>query len=270
MRRDAILQSIIQWAAYAQDVLALIQTGSLVRADGSADEHSDLDIEVIALCPEALAADNGWLGQIAPLITVLPLGPDATQRWATRLAIYAGGVKVDYTLAAPERLQVMVERQQLDSLYERGYTVLLDKAGLTAALPAASGRFPERALPSQLEFGAAVEEFWFEAFHVPRYLARGELWLAKQRDWTMKQLLLQMLEWHAVAMATEPLDVWHIGTRLECWTDPGAWAALQSTFGRFDAADARRAFLETHHDVLGANAVAPTRALLRICSNAPF
>lgn len=31
------------------------------------------------------------------------------------------------------------------------------------------------------------------------HLLREELWVVKARDWTMKVMLLQMLEWHAVA-----------------------------------------------------------------------
>ncbi len=139
----------------------------------------------------------------------------------------------------------MIDGRKLDPLYERGYRVLLDKSGVTAGLPAASYGFPVAGLPTQEKFSALVEEFWFEAFHVPEYLARGELWLVKQRDWTMKELLLRMIEWHAVARNAGPIDVWHIGTRLHEWTDRETSAELQGVFGRFDATDARRAFEAT-------------------------
>lgn len=240
--RDGYLQSVLDWASATDAVLAVIQTGSLARRDDSADEYSDLDIEIISSDPDTLARDDGWLRQIGPLITVLRLEADGEQRWPTRLAIYRGGVKIDFTVAGIERLQRMTGPEGLDGLYARGYRVLLDKASVTGSLPPAPYRFPVESLPSQQEFQASVEEFWFEAFHVPRYLVRGELWLVKQRDWTMKTLLLRMAQWHALALHGGKVDVWHNGLRMEQWTDRDTWHAMQQVFGRFDTADARRAF----------------------------
>lgn len=242
MTRSEILNAIVSWATGHKGVEALVHTGSLVRPDNRADEFSDLDIEIIAVRPASLAANDKWLAEIGELITVLRLDED--QDWPTRLAIFEGGVKVDFTVAGRRRIADMI-KSGLDPLYERGYRVLLDKAGITKDLPAASHRFPVVSLPSAEKFRERVEEFWFEAFHVPKYLARGELFLVKQRDWTMKELLLEMIEWHAIATNSKPVDVWHIGTRLKEWTDPETWGALQETFGRFDAEDQKRAFEET-------------------------
>ncbi|ANN80388.1 hypothetical protein BAU07_10515 [Bordetella flabilis] len=238
--RDAILQNIVLWAQRNCAIQALVLTGSLARSDGLADALSDIDIELIADDPQVLMTDSGWLGEIGELVTVLPLDPSTEQRWATRLAIYSGGTKVDYTLAGPARLREMASRQELEALYERGYRILLDKAGLTTDLPPPSGHVPTPALPSNEVFRAAVEEFWFEASHIPKYLMRGELWLVKQRDQTMKALLLQMLEWHAVASGA--VDVWHNGTRMKQWLDEPTWRELQQVFGHFDALDAIKAF----------------------------
>jgi aminoglycoside 6-adenylyltransferase len=238
--RDAILQNIVVWAQRNRAIQALVLTGSLARTDGLADALSDIDIELIADDPDVLMSDSGWLHEIGAPVTVLHLNPSAGQRWATRLAIYSCGTKVDYTLAAPARLIEMASLQALEPLYERGYRVLLDKAGLTTELPPPSGHVPTPALPTNEAFRAAVEEFWFEAAHIPKYLVRDEPWLAKQRDQTMKTLLLQMLEWHAIASGA--VDVWHNGTRMKQWLDDATWNQLQQVFGRFDAADARKAF----------------------------
>ncbi|MCA7085320.1 aminoglycoside 6-adenylyltransferase [Cupriavidus cauae] len=243
--RDQYLQSVLAWAGATDAVLALIQTGSLARQDDSADEYSDLDIEIISSDSDTLAKDDDWLHRIGPLITVLRLEAGSDQPWPTRLAIYQGGVKIDFTVAGIERLRRMTAPDGLDDLYARGYHVLLDKAGVAASLPPPPYRFPVEPLPSQREFQASVEEFWFEAFHVPRYLARGEPWLVKQRDWTMKTLLLRMAQWHAQALHPGQVDVWHNGLRMDQWAHRDTWHAMQQIFGRFDAADARRAFEAT-------------------------
>ncbi|MGD9480353.1 aminoglycoside 6-adenylyltransferase [Shinella sp. G-2] len=243
--RDAILSAIQAFAERSPLVDALVLTGSLARMDGSADALSDIDVEFVSSDPAALGREDGWLREIGPLVTVLRLEPDGDQDWATRLAIYEDGTKVDFTLAGRERIAAMRRDGELDALYERGYRVLLDKPGLTAGLPAAGGGFPAVELPSAEAYRAAVEEFWFEAVHIPKYLARGELWLVKERDGTMKSLLLAMMEWHAAATAAAPVDTWHIGTRLRQWVDPRTWDDLQETFGRFDRDDTERAFVAT-------------------------
>ncbi len=241
-RRTELFDSIVAWARRSSEVEALIQTGSLVRRDDRADEFSDLDIEIIATDPDLLASDDGWIAEIGKIITVLRLGEG--QEWPTRLVIFEGGEKVDFTLAGVARVRRM-SSAGLDPLYDRGYRVIADKTGVTKGLPAPSFGFPVPSLPSPKRFRESVEEFWFEAFHVPRYLARKELFLVKQRDWTMKKLLLEMIEWHAVARNSEPVDIWHIGTHLHEWTDRETWWELQETFGRFDAEDAKRAFEAT-------------------------
>jgi aminoglycoside 6-adenylyltransferase len=90
-----------------------------------------------------------------------------------------------------------------------------------------------------------VEEFWFEAWHIPKYLQRGDLWVVKSRDWTMKELLLRMLEWHALAANGRAHDVEHIGIRMKDWTRPDIWKRLHELFGRFDGADSGRALIAT-------------------------
>lgn len=241
-KRAELLRSIVSWAEGSEVVMALIQTGSLARRDKLADAFSDLDIEIITTDPTVLAAKDDWLSAIGDVITVLHLDED--QEWPTRLAIFGSGVKVDFTLARDARLEDMSENK-LDPVYDRGYRVLLDKTGVTKELPAPSYGFPALPLPSPQRFRERVEEFWFEAFHIPRYLARGELFLVKQRDWTMKELLLEMIEWHAIARNAEPVDIWHIGTRIHEWVDKRSLEELQTTFGRFDAEDAKRAFEAT-------------------------
>jgi aminoglycoside 6-adenylyltransferase len=244
LARDSILEAIITWAQECSLARTLILTGSLARQDDLIDDLSDIDVEIISADPAELMASNAWLSNIGSLITVLVLDPSPEQRWATRLAIYTHGVKVDFTLAGLERIKEMVAAEKLDPLYERGYQVLVDKDGTTNRLPRAMRTLPTPTAPSQDEFNASVEEFWFEAFHVPKYLIRNELWLVKNRDRTMKDLLLRMLEWHATNR-NNAIDTWHIGTRLSEWVDAQTLSDICKTYGRFDKIDAVRAFEET-------------------------
>jgi aminoglycoside 6-adenylyltransferase len=241
MTLDELLRKIEAWAEADDNVLCLIMTGSQTQGSGQADEFSDLDIEIIAKDFEPLAGDDGWLRQFAPVWVYQPLYQD--QDYPTRLVFYDGGHKVDFTLADRRRVLDMIEAGRLDDLYQRGYQVLIDKFGLTRDLPRPSGAFPVVALPEQPEFQAVVEEFWFEAAHIPKYLMRDEPWVVKFRDWTMKCMLLKLMEWHAVALSAAPVDVRYIGIHAREWTDEATWNELQHVFGHFDVADSWRALL---------------------------
>jgi aminoglycoside 6-adenylyltransferase len=237
-----LLERIVAWSRANPNVLALIMTGSRARVGGRPDEFSDYDLEIIAEDTATLRDDDAWLRAFAPVMVYLPL--DEGQRYPTRLVFYEGGMKVDFTLATRDRVTDMA-RAGLDDLYRRGYKVLLDKQRLTDALPPPTGAFPKRPRPSPEAFYAVVTEFWFEAAHIPRYLLRDELWVAKFRDWTMKELLLRMLEWHALSRAAEPIDVWHIGLHMKQWLDEQTARELRDIFGEYNAMSSWRALLAT-------------------------
>ena len=237
---ETLLEAVLAWAQRDSNVIALITTGSTSHANARRDEFSDVDVEVIANDPERLLNDDGWFTAFGEVWVVLRFDQ---RHYPTRLVIYDGGAKVDFTVAGVRRLEEM--KDHLDPLYERGYCVLLDKNAVTAPLPPASGAAPVHAAPTQAEYDATVEEFWFEAAHLPRYLAREDLWVVKFRDWTMKTDLLRMLEWHTAARADAPVDVWHVGTRMKDWVDDATWRQLHDTFGHFDEKDAWRALLAT-------------------------
>lgn len=240
---DALLAHIVRWAEESPNIVALILTGSRARLHASVDEFSDLDVEVIADDPAELIRNDAWLRRFGRVWVCLPTVKG--QRYQTRLVFYEGGTKVDFSLCGRERLSAMVEAQVLDGLYERGYRVLVDKAGITSGLPAATAKFPARKLPGQEEFSAVVNEFWFEAAHIPRYLLRDELWVVKFRDWTMKTLLLTILEWHAIACNRQPVDVWHIGSHMTDWADEATWNDIHTIFSGFDARDSWHGLLAT-------------------------
>jgi aminoglycoside 6-adenylyltransferase len=243
-RHAEILATLLRWAERDSNIRAVIQTGSTSRPAGSADRFSDLDIELICNDPAPLISDDDWIHNLALVWVALYLdnGPG---EYETRLVFFEGARKVDFTLADIKHLQSMLDSGHLNDLYDRGYQVLMDKDGLTGGLSAPTGHSPHKSLPSELEFTATVTEFWFEAAHMPTYLTRDDLWVVKLRDGTIKDMLLCMLEWHALYSRGSRTDVWYRGTKLKRWIDPETWDELHDVFGKFDAADSYRSLLAT-------------------------
>ena len=243
-RHADLVQRLLAWAGEDDNIRALVQTGSSSRGPDQADRFSDRDIEIIARDPAPLLADDWWIHAIGSVMApeYLENGPDDPH---TRLVFFEGGRKIDFSLAGRSRLDAMIDANRLDGLYERGYRVLLDKDGLAALLPAPTGTAPRRPAPTAEAFAETVAVFWFEAAHMPTYLTRGDLWVVKFRDWTMKDLLLRMLEWHALASSGLDTDTWYIGTKLRRWTDADTWREVNEVFARFDRADAWRGLVAT-------------------------
>ncbi|WP_067845109.1 aminoglycoside 6-adenylyltransferase [Nocardia lijiangensis] len=241
---EELLAAVVAWARQDDRITALVQTGSRGRGD-RIDRYSDLDLEIITPYWREFFADRSWLHRFGDVLLAVSFededdaDPDAP--WpAPLLVVYAGGRKIDITIAGEERLTGMIEHG-LEELYQRGFRVHLDRTGLTARLPVPTGKTPKPAPPDLAEFTAVTEEFFFEATQVPIYLNRGELWVAKFRDNTMKVCLLQMLEWYGSTARDHPRYTWYIGHHMDEWLPADLWRRVHETFGRFDADDARRA-----------------------------
>jgi len=234
---------VITWAESQPNIRAILVVGSRARRDFPADEWSDLDLMVFATDFESYLANSDWLDNIGEVWVNLPslTGDDDPER----LVLFDGGCKVDFVFLAVEGLQRMVESGTLSGVYHRGYYILVDKDGLAAQLILPSFSPPPYEKPSEHTFALAVGFFWYGAVYVARQIRRRNLWAVKFRDWTMKEILLKMLEWHARAAHRWDYDTWHDGHFLPQWTDPQTWNDLQGTFGRFDAVDSWQALLRT-------------------------
>lgn len=244
---DPFLRKALRWARRQGGLGAVILTGSRARERATVDAASDYDVEVFVAEPERYGSSAAWLEEISPVWVILPQseggGEDGGRR-VVRQAFFAGGLKADLQIRPTEALAALAEGG-LDDLYERGYVVLADPSGLASRLPAPSGRSPRLRPPTDADLLDVCSEFWFEAAHIPAYLARGELWVVKFRDGTMKRMLLRLIEWDALARHGPGVDVWHIGTHMREWASPDVWDELHHCYARFDAEDSFAAFQAT-------------------------
>lgn len=239
MENNKIFESVIAWARENKNVIALIQTGSFARNDKYVDEYSDYDLEVIADDVDDLLKDNSWYHQFGKVIVNLNFDEDI--EFPTRLVVYKGGLKIDFTIADKNRITDMIEKG-LDDLYKRGYLVCVDKKFMTDELPKATGKDIDNTIPTEKEYIEICNEFWFEASQIPKYIARRELWVVKFRDWTMKKMVLQMLEMKARFNNKDP---WYIGLHMEDWVDKDDWDTLQTLFVNFDQKDSKAGLIKT-------------------------
>lgn len=241
-RMDLIAAAVADWAQARADVHAAVVVGSQTRRDAPADRWSDLDVFLVVDDPEPYLAASDWVAEFgSPVITFLEQTAVGEQR--ERRVLYETGEDVDLPVIP---LSAVDELEGAAPLLARGYRVLVDKVGLEERLQQVAGGYvASSSLPTQHDFTELASDFWYHALWTAKKLRRGEVFTAKGGlDGYLKMRLVTLLEWHARAVDPS-VDTWHGGRFLERWADPGALAALESAYARFDLRDVARGLWET-------------------------
>jgi aminoglycoside 6-adenylyltransferase len=238
---DLIEAAVADWSRERADVHAAVVVGSRARTEMPADRWSDLDVILVVDDPEAYASDDGWIAEFGvPVLTFLEQTAVGDE-WEWRV-LYQNGLDVDLPLvplSAVDRLDVAA------SLLARGYRVLVDKIGLDERLRSTAAAVAPTGPPTEHELTELANDFWYHALWTAKKLRRGEVFTAIEcLDAYLKARLATLLAWHA--RASDPsVDTWHGGRFLERWADPGALAALEDAYARYDLRDVARALWAT-------------------------
>jgi aminoglycoside 6-adenylyltransferase len=192
------LEMIINWANSRDEIRALILSGSLA-GKSKTDELSDYDIAVFGTDFYFIQDDN-WLNEIQNYWVCIHdkfrfLNDDIP----TRLTIFDAYFKVDFSFYTISILHEIATMKTLPDDYNVGYQILLDRDGILTKMPRPSFKGFIVKKPDEKKFEENVNEFWFECYHVAKYLYRNDLWTAKLRDVATKELLRQMLEWQGAS-----------------------------------------------------------------------
>jgi aminoglycoside 6-adenylyltransferase len=208
-------------------VRRLVLVGSRARPD-PVDDLADIDLQVHTDAADRFTRDEAWLHGIGRVwVCVRDAYMEAGLEVPTRLVIFDGGVKADFAFYPARKLS------RAESV-GRAHRVLLEKQGPPAseASPAPVTRPPPVKTDSatgpepadETEFRRIVEEFWFEAWHVAKYLARRDPRRAEQRGRALQVFLLRMREQHARIGGARTIPV----------SDPAEdWDALRAATAAF-------------------------------------
>jgi aminoglycoside 6-adenylyltransferase len=242
-RLDLVAAAVSDWAAEREDVQALVLVGSQARADVPADRWSDLDLIFLLDDRAPFTEDGTWIDEFGrPVLTFLEATLDG--HWERRV-LYETGEDVDFVLFPASVLERLETSESAAGLLRRGHRVLLDRIGVSERLAAIANRPTVEAPPTQGELTELASDFWYHALWTAKKLRRGEVFTALDcLDGYVKARLVTLMGWHA--RAVDPtVDTWHGGRFLERWADPGALAALERAFARYDLRDVARALWET-------------------------
>lgn len=245
MKTD-FLSRIINWGSEDDSIRAMILIGSRAQRE-PCDELSDYDISIFTTNIASFTQDKSWIYAIGNIWAMIPQKLYRNdQEFPTRLVIFEGGVKVDFAFFSMELLQDLMKAKELSLDYNVGYQVLLDKDSITKNMTTAALSNFVIEKPSEEKFCALIEEFWFEAYHVAKYLKRGDLWSVKFRDHGIKDnLLLKIIEWNAQAKKQWQFSPHPNGKQMQSWVEKDIWESLHDSFVGFDIYSSKVAFENT-------------------------
>lgn len=228
----ALRERLHAWARGEPRVIGAVGFGSTERADRPADEWSDIDIALLVENPAEWVRDLGWVDAIAPAWVRLVF-PAPIPGFEVVQVLFAGGYDADIIPFARDQIAALREPGIAAGVFGGGARVIVDREGALGWVSDV-GDPPPPAAPTREAFDHVVAVFLHQTVWATKRLRRGELWRAHDDvDDFMRDRLLTMLEWHAIARGVA--GVAPESRRLERWLPADVAAELPGTFATFDA-----------------------------------
>jgi aminoglycoside 6-adenylyltransferase len=228
-----VLKRLVAWAQTQPAVRAMILTSSRARSDDTVDELSDYDVIVAVIDPDEFLRNNAYVSAYGrPLARWGDQSEVLGLRTTFRGVVYDDSVKIDLTIWPEELLGRVAEQDALPEELDVGYRVLLDKDGRTATWTSPTYRAHIPRQPTEEEYRALVEEFWWSSTYVAKSLWRGEVVFAKfVLDYDMKLgVVRRFLEWRIESEHGWTVRPGVLGRGLERLLPPDIVDALHATY----------------------------------------
>jgi aminoglycoside 6-adenylyltransferase len=230
---NQVFHAIENWIESRDDIRLVLLVGSRARADHPADEYSDLDLVVYCQDPDRYLTDVHWIEDMGTVWVAIPF--DRGDGFPEHLIVYEGGYKVDVAFFSIDKLDQLLNGDHYPVLYRRGFQILSDKDNFAENLRALTFAPLPAAKPDEATFNSLVHSFWYEASQMVKWIRRRELWVAIERDSTLKNKLLTLIEWRTRAQKGWNVDTWYGGRFIANWADAEIIATLDQCFPRYNA-----------------------------------
>ena len=185
MRTETEMLDVILQTAETLNVVAVAMSGSRTNQKVQTDEFQDYDVVYIVDNLEDLISDLSWLDQFGKRI----IEQEVTLKHRhLYLMLFEDGNRIDLTLCPKDHINEWVDS-------EAGFTVLEDKKGLFDTYSPSSERY-WTAPPSEEEFTASCNEFWWVSAYVVKGICRKQVIYATDHLYGIcQQELLKVLAW---------------------------------------------------------------------------
>ena len=189
MRIENEMMNLILQIGESLRVEAVALSGSRADIHSLRDEFQDYDVLYIVDNLEDLISDLSWLDQFGMRLIEQH---NVLGHRRLYLMLFEDGNRIDLTLCPKEYIQEWVDS-------EAGFRVLKDENGLFEAYQPNSKRY-WTAPPSEEEFAASCNEFWWVSAYVVKAIRRNQLIYATDHLYGIcQQELLKVLAWQVTS-----------------------------------------------------------------------
>ena len=189
MRTETEMMDLILQIAESLQVEAVALSGSRADIHSLRDQFQDYDVVYIVENLEDLISDLSWLDQFG--IRLIEQHNVLGHR-RLYLMLFEDGNRIDLSLCPKEYIQEWVER-------EANFEVIKDDNGLFEVYQPISKRY-WTAPPTEEEFAASCNEFWWVSAYVVKGIRRNQLIYATDHLYGIcQQELLKVLAWQVTS-----------------------------------------------------------------------
>lgn len=222
---DEISKKLKDWAENTQSVRALILTSSRVASSNAkVDSFSDYDVALYVNSLDSFNNDE-WLNIFGAVLVKWPHKPQTTfsKDWLTRLVLFETRLRIDFQITSNFDIP--------PTDFDLGYQVIVDKDGITQNLPQATKTEHLIKKPSEEEFLTLINEFFWDATYVPKYLWRNSLFFAKFMFSSLQsEYFEKMIEWYIGSKNNWDVNTGVHGKYFEKHLDEQTWKEIRQTF----------------------------------------
>ncbi len=189
MRTETEMMDLILQIAESLQVEAVALSGSRTNPRSPKDDFQDYDVLYIVENLEDLISDSSWLDQFGKRIIEQGVTPGHRRLY---LMLFEDGNRIDLTLCPKEHMKEWVDS-------EAGFKVLKDDKGLFEAYQPNLNRY-WTCPPTEEEFAASCNEFWWVSAYVVKAIRRNQLIYATDHLYGIcQQELLKVLAWQVTS-----------------------------------------------------------------------
>ena len=189
MRTETEMFDVILQTAKVLQVDAVAMSGSRTNPKAPKDEFQDYDVVYIVDNLKYLLSNLSWLDQFSKRIIEQEVALGHRHLY---LMLFEDGNRIDLTLCPKEYIQEWVDS-------EANFEVIKDDKGLFEAYQPNSKRY-WTAPPTEEEFAASCNEFWWVSAYVVKAIRRNQLIYATDHLYGIcQQELLKVLAWQVTS-----------------------------------------------------------------------
>lgn len=224
--KDKTIEKLINFGQTIENIRAMLLTSSRANVNAKVDFLSDYDVEVYVKNIKVVVDNDDWVKSLGRIVTRWPLQPKSTfnKNWITRLFLFSDGTRIDFQITGKMK-------ERLENI-DYGFTVLVDKDNILYNLPKPSNSRFNIKKPSKEEYETLVNDFWWHATYVPKYLYRDELPYAKSMmgQAVQDEFLRKIIEWHIGLKNDWAVSTGTCGRYFKKFLEKGIWKQYASTY----------------------------------------